>query len=139
MPQLEEALSAYLIADDGVSSYVGDRVYPVRLPEGTVLPAIAWQRISSQRAYTYDDFADTNPFVTARVQFACWATTALESIRIGEAILLALSGYEGDMSGQPIGSSFAVTEVDTYESETKLFRRLLDFFISYEDDIVVGS
>ncbi len=39
------------------------------------------------------------------------------------------------MSGQLIGSSFADNELDVYEAPTKFHRRILDFLISYEDDL----
>lgn len=139
MPQLETALFDYLSTDPGVSALVGDRIYPVRLPEKAVLPAIAWNRVSANRLNTYDAFEQTDAWVQARVQFNCWYNTAEGAIEVGEAVLLALSGYGGDMSGQLIGSSFAVNEFDTYEAATKLYRRILEFVISYEDDIVVGS
>lgn len=139
MPKLEAALFEYLTADPGISDLVGDHIYPVTLPVKSPLPAIAWNRVGAQRLYTYDDFEDTAAWVRARVQFNCWATTAAEAMRIGEAVLLALSGYEGDMAGQFIGASFNVLEMDTYESVTKLYRRTLDFSISYEDDLSVSS
>lgn len=134
MPILESALYDYLSTDVSVSALVDERIYPFRLPEGCVLPAIAWQRISSSRIYTHDPFEDTAAFVRARVQFSCWAVTPLEAIQIGEAVLLALSGYSGDMSGQLIGASSAELELDEYEQQTKLYRRVVDFFITYEDE-----
>ena len=134
MPVLESALFTYLSADPGVSALVGTRIYPVRLPEGTVLPAIAWQRISATRLYTHDSFEDTRAFVNARVQFSCWSNVPIEAIQVGEAVLLALSGYNGDMAGVLIGQSSADLELDDYQSDVKLYRRLVDFMISYEDE-----
>ena len=134
MPKLESALYDYLSADPLLSSLVSDRIYPLRLKEGTVLPAIAWQRISAQRTYTHDAFVDTAPWVRARVQIACWSNTALGAIEVGEAVMAALSGYTGDMEGEYIGSSTAELELDDYEPTTRLYRRLVDFFITYEEE-----
>ena len=139
MPKLEEALFDYLSNDPGVSGLVGERIFPVRLPEKSIIPAISWLRVSANRSYTYDTFADTDAWVQARIQFNCWDFTALGAMDVGEAVLKALSGYEGDMSGQLIGSSFSINELDIYEAPTKFHRRILDFFISYEDDLVVES
>lgn len=138
MPTLEAALYDYLTNDGGVAALVDDRVYPTRLPEGTnaqplPLPAISFQRISAARTYTYDSFEETSAWVRARVQFSCWSHSALESIEVGEAVLLALSGYSGDMSGEYIGSSSAELELDDYDAPVRLFRRSVDFFITYED------
>lgn len=136
---LETALFDYLSGDGGVAALVGDRIYPMRLPEGAHIPAISWHRVDANRTYTFDPFEETDAWVQARVQFNCWAYTPEESMTIGEAVLMALSGFDGDMSGQLIGSSFAVNEFDTYEGTTKFHRRILDFLISYEDALTTGS
>lgn len=136
---LETALYGYLTSDPGVEALVLDRVYPVRMPEGTILPAITYARVSATRTYTYDSFEDTDAFTKARVQFNCWSTRPEEAMEIGEAVLLALSGYDGDMGGQLIGASFAVLEQDLYDGETKIYRRSLDFHILYEDNITSSS
>lgn len=135
MAKLEAALFDYLTGNDAnTAALVDDRVYPLRLVEGCVLPAIAYQRVSASRRYTHDTFEDTSAYVNARIQFACWSNSALKAMNVGEAVLLDLSGYGGTMSGVLIGSSFAELERDDYESDTRLYRRLLDFRISYEDD-----
>lgn len=130
----ESRFADYLLGDDGISALVFDRVYPTRLPEKTTLPAITWHRVSANRQYTFDTFDDTDPWVQARVQLNCWGRDALEAMDVGTAVLAALSGFEGDMGGDLIGSSFAVDEFDIYDAPTKYHRRILDFMISYEDE-----
>jgi hypothetical protein len=139
MPKLEAALFGYLSDDPGIAALVDDRIYPVRLPEGAVLPAIVWQRISAARTYTHDPFDETKAWTQARVQFSCWHWTALGAIELGEAVLTALSGYSGQMEGELIGAAMADFELDDYEAETRLYRRLVDFLISYEDEPVIAS
>lgn len=139
MPRLEEALFDYLTSDPGVAALVEDRVWPHPAAGTPKLPYVSWNRVGAVRVYTYDSFADTDAYVRARIQFNCWATTPLQSMQVGEAVLLALSGYEGDMGGQLVGASFAVMELDTYDPAAKLYRRVLDFAILYEDDLVVSS
>jgi hypothetical protein len=133
MPVLEEALYDYLTNDAGVAALVGDRVYPVRAPENPTVPYIRWQRIGAQRFYTHDSFEDTDAYVRARVQFTCIAVSPLQAIEVKEAVLLALSGYEGDMSGTLIGQSAAELELDTYDDQARLFAAIVDFQIMYED------
>jgi hypothetical protein len=134
---LEEALFSYLSDDPALHALVtGDdgvvRIYPVRLPEKCKIPAISWNRVDAKRIYTYDSFAETEAWVMARVQFNCWAYTAHDAMDVGSALLAALSGYDSDMAGELI-TAFSVNELDTYEPATKFHRRVLDFFISYED------
>lgn len=139
MPQLEEVLSTYLLADEGVAAMVEDRVYPVKVPEGAKLPCLSWRRVATTRQYTHDPYEATDAWVTARVQFSCWGVTPLDAIKVGEAVMLALSGYEGQMSGQLIGSSNNVQEFDDYVPQQKIYRRLQEFNISYEDALPSGS
>lgn len=130
----EEAIFTYLSEDPAISALVETRIYPVRLPEKCLIPAISWNRVDANRLYTYDSFEDTEAWVTARVQFNCWAYTAHEAMDVGTAVLTALSGYDGDMGGELI-TAFSVNELDTYEPGTKFHRRVLDFFISYQDSL----
>lgn len=111
---LEEALYAYLSTNAAVTAVVGTRLYPFRLAEGCDLPAIAFSRVGASRRYTFDRFLDTSAWVEARVQFACYGDTAMDAIEAAHAVLLQLSGYEGDMEGLYIGSARAALEVDTY-------------------------
>lgn len=136
---LESAIFDYLTADAGVGALVLDRVYPVRLPEKSTLPAIVYHKVSASRLYTYDTYGTSDPFVQARVQFDCWGRTALEAIDVGTAVLVALSGYDGSLGGQPIQAGFAVDEFDTYEAATKFYRRVVDMRLLYEDDLEVLS
>lgn len=136
---LEKALFDYLTSDPNVENLVSDRVYPIRVPEGAQLPAVTYARVSANRIYTHDAFEDTNAFVRTRIQINCWSTKADEALEIGEAVMLALSGYEGDMSGTLIGASFVALEMDQYEGESKLFRKTLDFQIMYEDNLSPSS
>lgn len=134
----EESLFAHLTSVDAqVGAAVGDRVYPTRLPERPDFPAVTWKRVDARRIYTYGPPEDTDqPWVTARIQFDCWAKTPDEAMAVGSAVLADLSGYGGDMAGKLIGSSLTANELDDFEPATKLHRRILDFLISYEDDDV---
>ena len=135
MPKLEYALFEYLTNDPGLSALVETRVFPGKIPELTnVFPAIAWNRISAVRTRTYDRFEDFDAFTTARVQFDAWATTWEEAVAVGESLLAALSGYGGDMSGALV-TAHAINEFDDHDSGTKLFRRTLDFEVTYEDEV----
>lgn len=136
---LEEALYTYLTALDSVEAVIGDRLYPMRLAEGCALPAVAYSRVGAGRTYTFDRFLTNSAWVEARMQFACYGETALESLEAAHAILLGLSGYEGDMETLYIGSARAALEVDTYEERPRKYRRLLDIIFAYEDDVSIGS
>lgn len=136
---MEDALFTYLTGDTNVDALVGDGVYPGRVPEGAPLPAISYGRVSAQRDYDYDPFEDTHAFVKARFTFHCWSNKSEEAMDVGEAVLLALSGYNGEVGGVLVGASFAVLEQDVYDGTSKMFRRSLDFMILYEEDLTPSS
>lgn len=132
--RFEVALYDYLAADAGLEAIVGDRIYPTRLPESVDLPAVTWFRVAASRIYTYDPFLDTDAWVSARIQFDCWSRDPNEAMQLGDAIILAFSGYGGDMAGQMIGSSFVENEIDEYDVPAKFHRRIIDMKISYQEN-----
>jgi hypothetical protein len=140
MTRLADVLFEYLSNDGPIAALVDNgtdpiRIFPMRLPEKCIIPAISWQRIDAECLYTYEAFEDTTAWVRARVQFNCWGHSYDDADQLGDAVLLALSGYDNEF----IGSTWAVNEFDTYEPTSKLFRRIVDFRISYEDDLVTAS
>ena len=140
---LEQAVFDYLSEDPTLSALVGEgddaRIYPFRVPEGKALPAISFSRVGANRTYTYDPFETTNAFVRVRLSFHCWSERPEVAMEVGEAVMLALSGYGGQMGGQLVGASFNVLELDMYEAESKMYRRTLDFHIMYEEDLTPSS
>lgn len=134
MPKLEEALFDYLSNDPGLSALVETRIYPTKIPEPGIFPAVAWNRISARRTRTYDPYEDFDAFTTARVQIDSWANSFDEAVEVGEAVLAALSGYGGIMSGALV-TAHALNEFDDHDSGVKLWRRSLDFEVTYEDDL----
>ena len=127
MPVLEASLFTYL------SGELFDRVYPVLAPEGAKLPFVTYQRITTERTYAHEPFADTLPWVSTRVQFTVWATSMVEAATVGESLVAAVSGYEGDMDGTRLGSAFVVAELDDYRPEFKLYRRIVDVAFGYQE------
>lgn len=133
MPDLHTALRGFLLDDVAVSDFVEDRIYAVHLPEGAHLPAIALQQVSAPRRMTYDP-GPQRGWVTKRMQVTCWSNSLNEAFDLGDAVLTALSGVSGDMEGLLIGSTVPANELEDYEARTKLYRRILDFQISYDND-----
>lgn len=131
---LEEALYSYLTGNPAVTARIGTRLYPMRVAEGSDLPAVAYSRVGATRTYTFDRFLEGSAWAETRIQFACYADTALEALETAHALLMQLSGYEGDMAGMYIGSARAALEVDTYEERPRKYRRLLDIIFGYEDE-----
>lgn len=139
MPQLETGLYAYLKNDPAITALVGDRIFPNVVPEGTILPNIRYQRITTSREETHDPFGEMFAYVRATVQIDSWMTSAEGAMEVGEAVMLALSGFHGDMEGVRIGRVHNIRESDTYDQQKKLHGRSQDFEFSYADAITVAS
>lgn len=90
-----QALYALLTADTAVAALVAARVHPGFLPQGATLPAIAQTRISGQDV---DTLAGSNGLAHARIQVSCWAATYAGAAALGDAVRLALHGYQGTVT-----------------------------------------
>lgn len=97
----EEAVRAVLLADPTVAALVGDRVYPMHLPQTCVLPAIVYQRISTVGSI---DLGGDTGLSRIRLQVTHWAegfdaARALARATVGDPESVeagALTGYSGD-------------------------------------------
>ena len=131
-PVLEAPLFTYLGPE--LAALVGDRIYPKRSPEGAGLPYVIYERISAVRTYTFDPYP-LPAWVRARMSFTCRAITMLGAIEVGEAVVLALSGFSGMMGSLNIGSARVANEADLYDETSKLYARVVDVFVEYEESI----
>lgn len=111
---IETALYSYLTSYAGLTALVGDRIYPLVIPEQAGLPAIAYQRISTRITYSHDGDSELD---RTRFQFACVAKTAKEAREVAEQVVAALSAYSGPMDGLNVGASFIENRLDGYEPQ----------------------
>lgn len=84
---LEEMIVQYLNNHPRSSAAFAGRVYPLVIPAGEALPAVAYQRIS-----TIPDASHDGPgsLLTARVQFTVTGETYMQARRAAVALRLAL-------------------------------------------------
>lgn len=126
---MEEALAKYLLADGGLRTLVGNRIYWALAPQGVASPRIVLFRISGLRDMALDG---PTGFVSSRVQCDCIGTTYSSAKAMARALEARLSGYSGTMGGLRFEGAFLVGERDdVFDGETpdKLFRTSLDFNI----------
>jgi hypothetical protein len=89
------ALRAHLLDDGAIAALVGTRVYPLRLPEKLVLPAIVLTRISEVR---YGHLRGNEALARPRYQVDCWASTHDGATALGTLVRQRLNGYTGTWS-----------------------------------------
>lgn len=94
---LEEALYAYLTADDTVEGLIGTRLYPEMLPEGVQLPAMAYQRISRDGIMAHDG---PTGLASVRVQLTMQAASYLTLRTLADRVRVLFDGTRQTM-GSP--------------------------------------
>lgn len=127
MSGIEEAIYSALTAHAGLSALVGDRVYPMVLPEGAVRPAVTYMRISGARDLNINQTSvDANP----RYQFDVWADSFESAYGAAAQLVEAVATVESG-SGVTVYGVAVVGDMDIYEPQTLLYRRVTDVQFLY--------
>jgi len=125
----EEGLFNYLDDHAGLSREVDSRIYPVRLPQRAVLPAVTYTRLATPRLHEFE--ASLLPYPT--FQFDCWAAKYSRAKDVAAQVRAALDIYRGAMGAYTVQASIVETERDMYDSETKVWHVIVDVEIWYEE------
>lgn len=121
MAAVGEQIFSRLISFSGVATLVGNRVYPIILPQDPTLPAITYQIIS--QSPTGGNIHIHN----MRLQVDCWATSYAGADALAAQVVAALRLY-GVRSSQPaLLSAYDVNRQDLYEPDTEEWRVSMDF------------
>lgn len=126
------SLVAFLKANAGVSALVGSRVYPRRLPNQTVLPALALHQISEFRTTAHSGEV---LLTVTRIQIDVRAKTDFEVETIKKAITDELHCFVGAMGGDYVKSCFLEEGGDLFDEEMielDDFGGSLDFIITWK-------
>jgi hypothetical protein len=125
---IEEALVVFLRG----LGHVGDRVYPMRLPQGSILPAIVFQGISHTREDSHSGPSLPHP----RIQLNCWAETYGGAKNLSRQVRVALDGYRGTWSGVEIQRVKVANMLDDQEEELSRYRVIIDIIVWYREEEV---
>lgn len=117
----ESQMRFILLGQPALAALLGERMYPVTLPQGATLPAVTYSLISGT---TEGDSQDGPGVSRRRYQFDCWAETYSAATVVATALATAVSGTS--RIGQ---ASFIDNEVDSYEPETQRWRRIVDVMV----------
>lgn len=116
----------YLLADATLGGLVGSRVYPLILPQSPTMPAVTVSVVSGDRHHSTDG---PSGLATPRVQVDCWGSTYSSANDVFEAVRKRLDG----VTNGSIQVAFADNELDFYDSEVDLFRKVLDFLVWFNE------
>ena len=105
-----------------------DRVYPMRMPaiNNPEFPLLTYKRISAPRQYTHDGYSLSEP----RIQISIWDKTYDGMIKASEEVKQRLNAWKDDSKG--IQHCFLMFELDQWEEQTGLFKKMLDAQIGWK-------
>ncbi len=126
---IEEAITAHIKANAGLTALIAGRVYPTHMPQNPTLPAMVYNRISGERV---QNMQGSSGLASPRFQFDCFARTYAEAKGVGEALRLAIEGFSGTMggvSGVDVNSCLLQSDQDGYEDDLQLFWVTADYIV----------
>lgn len=126
MAAVETALVYQLQNDSAVGAVVDARIYPLLLTQGSELPAIVYQRLS-----TYGEHAnDTNStLISSRIRFDCYGKTYSDAKNLAIKVKACLDGFIGLILTVHIDGILFVDEFDSYDEDAELVVIGVDFRI----------
>lgn len=125
---LDTVLYTRLTTFAGLTALIENRVYARNeLPQGAVLPAVSFMRAGVERVSAMG--VDTG-LARARIQVDAWASTYDGVRAVAEQLRLALQRWR-NATGTVVQDTYVLTELDLYETETRLHRVMFDFDVVY--------
>lgn len=118
---LGEILFSRMTTAASVSALIGQRCYPLTLPQETPLPAVSYQ------SEGWGDSQGSGALEQNRVRVAGWATSYAGAIGLAAALVTALDGYQDKAGSPPLIAMALENRQEVFEPETGLYGVLLDF------------
>lgn len=134
---IEEAIYSYLSGHAGLTALVSNRIYPLVMPQNTILPAVTFSKVSGPRVHAMQK--DTG-MAYPRFQVSCWGSTYKQAKEVAAQVRAALQDYKGTMGGAGgvvVGGVFIQDENDLYEPGTQVYHVALDFIIWHDEAVTV--
>ena len=132
---LLEAIYSYLVKNESLKSKVGDKIYPVLLPQDCTLPAIVYAPVVANYGSALQ--GDTG-YVKQTVQITCHANSFKEARKLSRIIKKLLQDYRGDMCGSFIEAVFIKTDFDingnsSLKFDVEEFMSAIEFEIHFNE------
>ena len=125
---VEIDIRTYMLTKTAITNIVGSRIHAQKLPPEATLPALVYNRVSTQRTYSHS--GDSN-FTTPRIQYSCFAENYEGAKDLAEQIVSEMSGFSGTAGSSTIYSTFVEGELDMLDPESKLYFIPVDLMITY--------
>lgn len=134
LKDIRPGFRAFLLASSGVTSLAGQRVFPLRMPQGETRASVVYQRISGEGDHHMQGASGMN---RVRMQVGAWAKETDDANALADAVKFRLDGYKGPMgSGAAlvqVQGVFFVNERDLYDTDSNLHGVARDYSIVFEE------
>jgi len=130
---IREALVTYLLAQSGVTDYVGQNIFFAKARKNVTRPYIVIYKIDSPRPGSHET---SDHLAHPRFQFSVFSDTPEEAENIVEALRSALQGYSGTMGGEggvTVGAVFCDDETDLDPGQSGPYGIAADYVIWYSE------
>lgn len=129
---VEEDLVTLVAGTAAITSIISTRMWPSRRPQGSAVPSLVYQRISTPRRSTH-----TGPSGLAwpRFQFSCWGATLNAASDLADQLRFALDGYQGTVGGTYFAGIHIANELDDEDTETGHWRRIVDYTVWHRETV----
>lgn len=130
MSSFLETLAGYSTANIAdLDAVIGDRLYPVHVPQGTELPYGVFTQISGDESIHY---GGKDGWGSMRVQYDFYSTKFHEAHDAARALRAQFEGRSVTLA-TGVESCFArvESEFDEYDPEERIYRRSLDLIFEY--------
>lgn len=114
-------LKAHLQADPAIAGYVGDRIFPLVVPQQGNVPAIVYSVVDGQPSNSLDGF--TSGMVNYSLQLDVWARTHESCMQIAIAVRDRMNVAAATFTS--VAQAFPA--LNEFEPDTRRYRRMLLF------------
>ena len=129
----EKVVKTLLSNAAGVVALVGTRVYPGPIPQGTALPAISFEHISTVPLQTLDASAGFN-LARTRIEVNAVAKTYGEQKALVEEIRKALEYQRGTIAGvEVIAILRESVGPDLRDDDRQIYTQAVDFMVTHRE------
>lgn len=121
----EQGLFSLITGDAGVSALIVDRLYPVQgVPDKPTFPYVTYQPVTAGSDYTLDGAEARQQ----RLQFDCWALSALDNLNVLIALRNLLSGFSGTLSDETrVLFTSRENEMANFDNNAKSYRSVCEY------------
>ncbi len=119
---IESAFAHLLINNDNINNFFEDIEPHIRTDS---LPMLSFRFI----AYAGNYVSDTH---SPRVQLDVWGNTYPEIKQGRQIVMNELHDWRGDMDGYAVKNIVNISDLESYNSDMKIWREIMDFRIIYQ-------